>query len=92
MKPRSAQFNIIRNRPDEPIVIEDLGPWDRYPTITNDAETVVAMLQKRGYLEPGRRIFYYDSDGQLDEILHDDGVFRGFKAGPDEGKMSSILK
>ena len=38
-------------------------------SVTNDAENVVANLRKHGILEDGRRLFYYDSEGDLDEIV-----------------------
>lgn len=64
------------------LVIRDLGPWDRYPTVTNDVEKVVRELVDFGYLEPTARLFYWDSDGRLDQILVVGGQFYGFKAGP----------
>lgn len=66
---------------EEPLVIQDVGPWDRHPTITNDAEAVVAELVARGELPSGRRLFYIDSEGQKDEILVKDGRFAGFAPG-----------
>jgi hypothetical protein len=43
--------------------------------VTNDAEWVVAQLA--GYLL-GRRLFYYDSLGSLDELVVKEGRFAGF--------------
>lgn len=43
---------------------------------------IVADLAALGWLPPGRRLLYYDSQGQLDELLVRDGKFAGFKAGP----------
>ena len=48
-------------------------------SITNDAEAVVAEVHADF---PGRRIFYRDTDGNIDELDHVDGVFRGFDSGP----------
>ncbi len=62
----------------EPLVIKDVGPWERHPTITNDAEAVVADLVKGGKLPEGRRLFYIDSEGERDEILIKSGRFAGF--------------
>jgi len=64
------------------LIIQDIGPWDRYPSVTNDAEDVVRELVGRGFLPEGRRLFYCDSDGQLDEILVKDGQFVGFAPWP----------
>lgn len=61
------------------VLIADVGPWDVYPTVTNDAEDVVKKLTAIGRLKPGRQLLYYDSEGVLSELLHDGaGVFLGF--------------
>jgi hypothetical protein len=75
---RHANYSIVEDT-DKHIVLRDLGPWDQYPTITNDAEAVVEDLaQELG----GRRLFYIDSEGQKDELLVSaTGQFAGFKPG-----------
>ncbi|MBE3109350.1 MAG: hypothetical protein IMZ46_02380 [Acidobacteria bacterium] len=78
---RNANYIIVVAGPDR-VVIRDVGPWDRYLSVTNDAENVVRELAGNALLRPGRRLFYYDSDGQLDEILFKDGQFVGFAPGP----------
>ena len=67
---------------DHPLVIRDVGPWDRHPTVTNDAEAVVEELVSAGCLPPGRRLLYIDSEGRKDELLVEDGRFAGFSPGP----------
>jgi hypothetical protein len=67
----------------EPLVIKDIGRDAK--SVTNDAENVVADLIKQGHLPAGRRLLYYDSDGQLDELLIKDGQFVGFAPGPRKG-------
>ena len=63
------------------LVIRDLGPWNHYKTVTNDADNVVAELHAAGKLG-NRRLFYYDSDGRRDELVHDgNGVFLTFAPG-----------
>jgi len=67
----------------EKIVIRDIGPWDRYATVTNAAEGVVEELFRRGVLPQGKLLLYYDSSGDLDQLLHDGaGVFTGFAPAP----------
>jgi hypothetical protein len=56
------------------IVLKDEGPWDQYMSITNAAESVVAEMN----FLLGRRLYYYDSEGQLTEIKVKDGKFAGF--------------
>lgn len=47
-------------------------------TITNAAEVVIAELAAAGLLA-GRQVFYRDTEGRWDELLHDGGAFLGFK-------------
>ncbi len=77
---KRARYTIVEDLPDKPLVIRDLGkPHDFFPSVTNDAEGVVAELHLRGRLPADRRLFYYDSEGRLDEILMDEaGCFLGF--------------
>ena len=76
-----AQDDFLRR---EPLIIRDVGPWDRFMTVTNNAEAVVEELRADGMLPDGRRLLYFDSEGKLDEILIRDGKFAGFAPGPDE--------
>ena len=48
-------------------------------SVTNDAERVVAELNKRF---PNYRILYQDTMGNWDELLHIHGIFTGFAPGP----------
>jgi hypothetical protein len=66
----------------ESVTIRDVGGTVEQMTVTNDAENVVAELRRSGVLPIGKRLFYYDSDGQLDEILVDVSGFRGFAPVP----------
>lgn len=82
---KRANYEIVRDVLGDPLIIRDVGPHYAYLTVTNAAEKVVAELYNAGRLFPGdRRLFYYDSDGGLDEITHKDGVFTGFLAGTKE--------
>jgi len=69
-----ANYEVVRANLAE-VVIRDLGPWDRFQTVTNAAEETVRELA--GRLD-GRRLFYYDSEGQLDELKVKNGEFAGF--------------
>lgn len=79
MKAR-ANFAVVEDAPAH-IIIQDIGPWEVFPTVTNDAEAVVAELAPT---LKGRRLLYYDSDGELDELMVKDGKFAGFF--PGEGR------
>lgn len=55
------------------LAIRDIGhddPTGNYPTITNDAEMVVADVVESGLLRK-RRLLYYDSEGELSELVLD---------------------
>lgn len=69
-----ANFTI-ESETDDCLAIRDIGPWNSRPTITNDAEYVVSVLADR---LNGRRLEYYDSEGNLDQIIVRDGKFWGF--------------
>ena len=72
-----ANYSVITETKDY-ILLQDEGPWDKFQTITNAAEEVVAELAPT---LAGRRLFYADSEGQVDELLVKDGAFAGFKPG-----------
>lgn len=87
---RSANYAVVADVPGELagslrgyIVLRDLGPWDRYATITNVAERVVAEIWPAlavGAYE--RRLLYIDSNGHLDELEVRAGKFFRFRPGP----------
>ena len=60
---------------DTRILLRDVGPWDRYPTITNAAEELVAHFAS---VLAGRRLEYIDSEDNLTELRVKDGQFVGF--------------
>ena len=73
--------------PDTAIVIRDVGHASGFSSVTNDAEAVVrTVLRIAEQLQEPKdcRIFYFDSDGRLDELCHDGTNFTGFKPGPQQ--------
>ena len=71
-----AIFSIVQNIASLPLVIKDENCGK---SVTNDAEYVTQTLFDMGWLPNGRRLFYYDTDGSLDELMHENGVFKDFK-------------
>lgn len=64
------------------LVIRDTGDPRKNMSVTNGIETVVRELTDDGFLRPGTRFLYYDSSGDLDEVLHDGvGRFLGWRPG-----------
>jgi hypothetical protein len=76
---RKANYDIMVQTP-QGIILRDLGPWDKYLTITNAAEEVVEELVSQGILKEGQKLLCHDSEGDLTELVHKDGKFVGFKA------------
>lgn len=72
--PIETNYKIIEETKDY-ILIKDIGPWDRYMTITNAAEEVVTELAST---LAGRRLEYIDSEGRRDQLLVRNGRFAGF--------------
>ena len=77
-----ANYSVIEDGAEYMLIL-DLGPWDKYKTITNAAEGVVEELAEQ---LGARRLFYVDSDNQTDEIIHKDGQFVTFRPGGPDGK------
>ena len=71
----SCQYSIVLDRPNA-IVIRDIGHNLGFMSITNDVDSLVACL---AHQLRDRHLYYYDSDGSLDEILHSNGRFTGFR-------------
>ncbi len=69
-----ANYKILEEAEDH-ILIKDIGPWDKHPTVTNAAEEVVTeMLPLLGE----RRLDYIDSEGERATLLIKHGKFAGF--------------
>jgi len=75
-----ADFTIQVDAPDYVYII-DTGHNNGKRTITNDAEYIVSELYDLIENFKIKRLFYLDSDGRIDEILHSAGRFISFKAG-----------
>lgn len=77
--PRPAQWGLAFAE-DHAVIVRDR--FDEIGggclTITNGAEGVVEELAP---MLAGRRLFYVDTEGRVDELLVKDGRFAGFKAG-----------
>lgn len=70
-------FYAIESVSEREVYIADQDNGSR--TVTNDAENVAREL----YEQYGNVCIYYtDTDGNVDQILHDRGEFKGFAPGP----------
>jgi hypothetical protein len=80
----ACAFEKVREAEDH-IIIRDLANEDSsWKSVTNGAEEVVAaLIREEGCAN--KRIYYYDTEGRLDELAHDGQSFTGFKpGGPDQ--------
>lgn len=59
---------IVESESPQSIILRDIGQKCR--SLTNDIENVVSWLYENNKLD-GRRLFYYDSVGELTEAIHD---------------------
>lgn len=81
MMPHHRMPNFYVDTDLQHMIVRDIGPWDVYPTITNAAEVLVKHLHDHHNLGV-RELFYYDTEGQLDQLVHDgNGNFLTFKSG-----------
>jgi len=73
------------------IYIEDTG-HNIGRAITNDVEYVIEQLYYEYGITDGTKIFYKDSKGNIDEILHSGKKFKGFKPGHDGVDLGRFKK
>jgi hypothetical protein len=72
-----AEFSVILDIPSY-VLIKDVG-HAHTKTVTNDVEYVLQKLNAILNIE-NRRVFYIDSSGEQDEIVHFGGRFKCFKS------------
>ena len=79
MQSLRSHFSVHANIEGFPLIIKDEGPWDKFMTVTNDVDNVVEYLFDQGLLTEGRPLYYFDSEGSMDEILIEDRRVMGFR-------------
>lgn len=73
-----AAYTVVYPGPQFCVIRDDSG--DAAVSVTNDAEAVVANLQEDGWLDGHLKLYYYDTNDQLDELLHNNqGKFLRFR-------------
>lgn len=75
-------YDILEDS-DDNILIVDQSELYGCMSVTNAAELVIEDLFKRGLLSAGKRVYYEDTMGEVDELCHENGKFTGFAPGPD---------
>ena len=73
-----ADYDLVTIN-DQFVYIKDSG-HNQFKTVTNDVQFVLSSLQT-DYNLKNQRVFYRDSQGTIDEIGHNAGIFQSFKPG-----------
>jgi hypothetical protein len=76
----NAKIEVLKYKRGKYIFVRDIGHVSGR-SVTNDAEHVVKQIYLDYAITDETRIFYEDSDGQIDELLHVGERFNGFQAG-----------
>lgn len=84
----SAKFNAKIQ--DEYLLLEDLAEEYQCMSITNDAEEVVKWATKN--ITGWSRILYKDTVGQWDELVVQNGEFKGFRCIGETDEQTAIDK
>lgn len=74
---KTVNYSVVDDQPGF-LVIRDIGPWEMHLSVTNGAEIVVAELLSR---LNGRKLYYYDTEGNLDQLVIKGGKFNGYCSG-----------
>ena len=83
-----AGYEVISDN-DQFIYLKDSG-HNQFKTVTNDAEYILSRLNEE-YGIGNKRIFYKDSSGEIDEIVHKNGIFAGFRHGHKGYTLDTVL-
>jgi len=75
-----AEYDVIRDTA-EYVFILDVGGNAGKRTVTNDADFIIQDLSDFIDNFQNKRVFYTDTDGRIDEMLHNGNHFTTFKAG-----------
>jgi hypothetical protein len=91
-KELKADFEII-DETSEYVLIEDqyYNTVGLSKTVTNDVENVIKYLWENNDLG-NRRLIYVDTENHIDEILHENGIFKGFKPGHDGINLNELFE
>jgi hypothetical protein len=79
-----SDFFISKQTDDFIYIVDSCLPENR--SVTNDADNVCLFLWKEKQLN-NRRIFYRDSMGNVDEMVHYNGRFLNFSPGCDDANL-----
>jgi len=84
-----AKWYLAYSDSDMVFIIDEDSP--DFATVTNAAERVVTALDEQVTLG-NRRLYYRDSQGEIDELTHENGKFTGFRPGPTDEIKAKLSK
>jgi hypothetical protein len=73
-----AKYSVLKKTPTMVLLQDEMGLNDTCLSVTNDAEEVVREINN---WFPGIKIYYVDTLGTVDELLHINGRFTDFGHG-----------
>jgi hypothetical protein len=80
---RLPHFHIKKETQDYIFIQDDYSDDNPCPTVTNAVENVVECLSDK-YNLGTRRLYYQDTEGQIDELVHENGTFKCFSSGHED--------
>jgi hypothetical protein len=75
-----AKVELLKHKRGKYILVRDVG-YKSSRSVTNDAEYIIGQLYLDFEITDDTRIFYEDSEGEIDELLHKGETFKGFQHG-----------
>jgi hypothetical protein len=85
---RHANWKFI-GATEKDVKLQDIGPWDKHLSITNDPEWVTDQCIKMGLGK--RKLIYLDTNNDWTELLHDGTRFTGFNLPKADTELVEIL-
>jgi hypothetical protein len=75
-----AEIQLLKHERGKYILVRDIGHVSGR-SVTNDTDYVIEQLYMDFGITDETRVFYEDSEGDIDELVHTGRKFRGFKFG-----------
>ena len=76
-----ARIEALKHERGKYIFVRDIGHFTGGRSVTNDVEYIIEQLYLDFGITDETRIFYADSEGDIDELLHAGRKFKGFNTG-----------
>lgn len=74
---KTSNYRIVLNA-NKHLILEDIGPWNLFKSITNDINRLTKHLYETGILTSEKVFEYIDSEGWRTTVIHKNGEFVDF--------------